>query len=56
MNRDEARAEVGRLGDTIADLRAKLSITHDRADRERVEQAIRLAEREQQNAWTAAYN
>lgn len=55
MNRDEARAEVGRLGDTIADLRARLSITADRAARERIEQAIRLAEHEQHDAWIHAY-
>jgi hypothetical protein len=56
LTREEAQAEIRRIGDTIADLRARLRITADARERDRIEQAIRLSETEQHQAWSHAYN
>jgi hypothetical protein len=55
MNRQEAQAEIRRVGDAIAALRAKLAITADQRERDELERAIRLNEREQHTLWTIAY-
>lgn len=53
--RQEQQAEVRRLGDDIAALRARRNITRDDRERDRIDQLIRLAEHEQHVAWDAAY-